>query len=143
MNLTSVNERFNIKKGFTMDSISLTQVTAFVVAVSMASFLVNADDDLAYTNEDNTVVNAENSANAEAIKKAIEEVKEPNDKFTFTSLDMDKNGMLSRQEVVEGKNEWLVKSFTKIDSNADESLTEQELVDFVAKKAAIMTDATK
>jgi len=143
MNLTSVNERFNIKKGFTMDSISLTQVTAFVVAVSMASFLVNADDDLAYTNEDNTVVNAENSANAEAIKKAIEEVKEPNDKFTFTSLDIDKNGMLSRQEVVDGKNEWLVKSFTKIDSNADESLTEQELVDFVAKKAAIMTDATK
>jgi Ca2+-binding EF-hand superfamily protein len=126
-----------------MDSISLTQVTAFVVAVSMASFLVNADDDLAYTNEDNTVVNAENSANAEAIKKAIEEVKEPNDKFTFTSLDIDKNGMLSRQEVIDGKNEWLVKSFTKIDSNSDESLTEQELVDFVAKKAATMTDATK
>jgi|TARA_R100001377_G_scaffold31072_1_gene16956 Ca2+-binding EF-hand superfamily protein len=126
-----------------MDSISLTQVTAFVVAVSMASFLVNADDDLAYTNEDNTVVNAENSANADAIKKAIEEVKEPNDKFTFTSLDMDKNGMLSRQEVVDGKNEWLVESFTKIDSNTDESLTEQELVDFVAKKAATMTAATK
>jgi hypothetical protein len=126
-----------------MDSISLTQVTAFVVAVSMASFLVNADDDLAYTNEDNTVVNAENSANADAIKKAIEEVKEPNDKFTFTSLDMDKNGMLSRQEVVDGKNEWLVESFTKIDSNTDESLTEQELVDFVAKKSATMTAATK
>ncbi|OUR80920.1 hypothetical protein A9Q75_09660 [Colwellia psychrerythraea] len=126
-----------------MDSISLTQVTAFVVAVSMASFLVNADDDLAYTNEDNTVVNAENSANAEAIQKAIEAVKEPNDKFTFTSLDTDKNGMLSRQEVVDGKNEWLVKSFTKIDSNADESLTEQELVDFVAKKAAAITATTK
>jgi Ca2+-binding EF-hand superfamily protein len=126
-----------------MNSINLTQVTAFVVAVSMASFLVSADDDLAYTNEDNTVVNAENSANAESIKKAIEEVKEPNDKFTFTSLDMDKNGMLSRQEVVDGKNEWLVESFTKIDSNADESLTEQELVDFVAKKAATMTVETK
>ena len=126
-----------------MDSTSLTQVTAFVVAVSMASFLVNADDDLAYTNEDNTVVNAENSANAEAIQKAIEVVKEPNDKFTFTSLDTDKNGMLSRQEVVDGKNEWLVKSFTKIDSNADESLTEQELVDFVAKKAAAITATTK
>lgn len=126
-----------------MDSISLTQVTAFVVAVSMASFLVNADDDVANSNEDNTVVNTENSANAEAIQKAIEAVKEPNDKFTFTSLDTDKNGMLSRQEVVDGKNEWLVKSFTKIDSNADESLTEQELVDFVAKKAAAITATTK
>ena len=119
-----------------MDSISLTQVTAFVVAVSMASFFVNADDELAYSNEDNTVVNAENSANAEAITAAIEEVKEPSDKFTFTSLDIDKNGMLSRQEVVDGENRWLVKSFTNIDSNADNSVTEQELVDFVAKKAA-------
>lgn len=126
-----------------MDSISLTQVTAFVVAVSMASFFVNADDELAYTNEDNSLVNAENSANAEAIIAAIEEVKAPSDKFTFTSLDLDKNGMLSRQEVVDGENEWLVKSFTNIDSNADNSVTEQELVDFVAKKAATMTAATK
>ncbi len=115
-----------------MDSISLTQVTAFVVTVSMASFFVNADDALAHPNENNPVVHAEKSASAEAIG----EVKAPNDKFTFTSLDTDKNGMLSRQEVVAGKNEWLVKSFTQMDSNTDDSVTEQELVDFVAKKAA-------
>ncbi|PKI12904.1 hypothetical protein [Colwellia sp. 12G3] len=115
-----------------MNSISLTQVTAFVVAVSMASFFVNADDALAHTTEDNTVVHAENSVSS----AVVEAVEESNDKFTFTSLDTDKNGKLSQQEVVAGKNEWLVKSFTQIDSNADKSLTEQELIDFVATTAA-------
>ncbi len=113
-----------------MNSISLTQVTAFVVAVSMASFLVNADNALAHTAEDNTVVHAENLANSEVV--VVEEAQEPNDKFTFASLDTDKNGKLNQQEVLVGKNEWLVKSFTQIDSNNDSSITEQELVNFVA-----------
>jgi hypothetical protein len=121
-----------------MNSISLTQVTVFVVAVSMASFFVSADDAQAHTGEDNTVVHSENSASSEI----IEEVIVTNDKFTFTSLDTDKNGKLSQQEVVAGNNEWLVKSFTKIDSNADKSLTEQELVDFVAKTTATTTAST-
>lgn len=118
-----------------MNSTSLTQVTVFVVAVSMASFFVNADEALAHTTEDNTVVHAKNSVST----KVAEEVNELNDKFTFTSLDTDQNGKLSQEEVVAGKNQWLVKSFTNIDSNADKSLTEQELVDFVAKKAAATT----
>ena len=122
-----------------MNSISLTQVTVFVVAVSMVSFFVTADNALAQPTQDNTVVHTGNSASAEV----IEEAKESNDKFTFTSLDTDKNGELSQPEVVVGKNEWLVKSFTQMDSNADGSLTEQELVDFVAKKAATITATTK
>ena len=122
-----------------MNSISLTQVTVFVVAVSMVSFFVTADDALAQPTQDNTVVHTGNSASAEV----IEEAKESNDKFTFTSLDTDKNGELSQPEVVVGKNEWLVKSFTQMDSNADGSLTEQELVDFVAKKAATIAATTK
>ena len=115
-----------------MNSISLTQVTAFVVAVSMASFFVNADEALAHSTEDNTAAHAEMSVSS----VVVEETKELTDKFTFTSLDTDKNGKLSQQEVVAGKNEWLVKSFKQIDSNADKSLTEQELVDFVAKTTA-------
>ena len=122
-----------------MNSINLTQVTVFVVAVSMVSFFVTADNALAQPTQDNTVVHTGNSASAEV----IEEAKESNDKFTFTSLDTDKNGELSQPEVVVGKNEWLVKSFTQMDSNADGSLTEQELVDFVAKKAATITATTK
>jgi Ca2+-binding EF-hand superfamily protein len=111
-----------------MNSISLTQVTVFVVAVCMASFFANADNALAHTTEDNAVVKAESSVSS----AVVEEAAKLNDKFTFTSLDTDKNGKLSQQEVLIGKNEWLVESFKQIDSNADKSITEQELVDFVA-----------
>ncbi|PKG83742.1 hypothetical protein CXF85_09545 [Colwellia sp. 75C3] len=119
-----------------MNSISLTQVTTFVVAVSLASFFVNADDALADTTEASTVIHSETSVITEIVEVAVEEIKEMNDKFTFTSLDTDKNGKLSQQEVIAGKNEWLVKSFSQIDSNTDKSLTEQELVDFVTTTVA-------
>jgi Ca2+-binding EF-hand superfamily protein len=112
-----------------MNSISLTQVTLFVVAVSMASFFVNANEASGHSTK---------TAHTEflASPEAAEKTKELTDKFTFTSLDNDKNGKLSQQEVLSGKNEWLVRSFKKIDSNADKALTEQELVDFVAKTTA-------
>ena len=118
-----------------MNNISLTQVTAFVVAVSLASFFVNADDALADTNEGSTLVHSETSVITEIVEVVIEEEQASNDKFTFTSLDIDKNGKLSQQEVITGKNDWLVKSFKQIDGNADKSLTEQELVNFVATAA--------
>ena len=70
----------------------------------------------------------------------FETIKESNDKFTFTSLDTDKDGKLSQQEVVTGKNAWLINSFKLIDNNADQQITEQELVGFVAKKAAMRAD---
>jgi hypothetical protein len=118
-----------------MNNISLTQVTAFVVAVSLASFFVNADDALADTNEGSTLVHSETSVITEIVEVVIEEEQASNDKVTFTSLDIDKNGKLSQQEVIAGKNDWLVKSFKQIDGNADKSLTEQELVNFVATAA--------
>lgn len=118
-----------------MNNISLTQVTAFVVAVSLASFFVNADDALADTNEGSNPVHSETSVITEIVEVVIEEEQASNDKFTFTSLDIDKNGKLSQQEVIAGKNDWLVKSFKQIDGNADKSLTEQELVNFVATAA--------
>jgi len=118
-----------------MNNISLTQVTAFVIAVSMASFFVN-DDAHAHAHarsaESNSTVDVEIATNP----TATEQESVLNDKFTFTSLDTDKDGKLNHQEVLAGKNEWLVKSFKKIDSNADELITEQELVDFVAKTTA-------
>jgi len=110
-----------------MSSISLTQFSAFIAAVCFASFFVNADDDLAQ----------ERAAPAQVekilLEQAVEAVEEEGDKFTFTSLDTDKNGKLSKQEVVAGKNDWLVRSFKHIDSNADNSITEQELVDYVSQ----------
>ena len=112
-----------------MKSISLTQVTAFVVVVSLAAFFVSAEDAFAHSIKDNSVAHSEHSISTEITDTVVE----TSERFTFTSLDTDKNGKLSQKEVNAGKNEWLVKSFKDIDSNADESLTEQELVDFVAK----------
>ncbi len=115
-----------------MNNISLTQVTAFVAAICMASFLVNADDALNHNHEGDSIAQTESPKVAEVIEAADE----PGERFTFTSLDTDKNGKLSHQEVIAGKNVWLVKSFKQIDANTDESLIEQELVDFVAKTTA-------
>ena len=115
-----------------MKSISLTQVTAFVVAVTMASFLVNAEKALAHNTEGNGANHREHAtASPVSENEALS-----TEKFTFTSLDSNKDGKLSEDEVLAGKNEWLVKSFKQIDSNSDELLTEQELVDFVSKTAA-------
>lgn len=110
-----------------MNSISLTQVSAFVAAVCMASFFVNADDELFHNHERSTAAQIEQTL----AEEPVEAIEESNDRFTFTSLDTDKNGKLSQKEVEAGKNEWLVKSFKQIDSNADKSITEQELVDYV------------
>jgi len=137
INLTSATKRFfkhfRANKRKIMNNISLMQVTVFITAVSMASFFVNADDALTHRLKADKTAQSESSVNSEATKLA----EESNDKFTFSSLDTDKNGMLSQQEVLNGKNDWLVKSFKQIDSNSDESLTEQELIDFVAKTSAV------
>ena len=121
-----------------MKSISLTQVTAFVVVVSLAAFFVSADDAFAHSIESNIVAHSEHSISTDV----TDTVEETSERFTFTSLDNDKDGKLSQQEVIAGKNEWLVKAFKQIDSNADKAITEQELVDFVAKNTAATT-ATK
>lgn len=116
-----------------MNSNSLMHISVFVVIVSMASFFVIADDALTNKSEQNTLVYAETSVKTVIVETPA--ATESSDKFTFTSLDTDKNGKLSQQEVHQGKNGWLKQSFNKIDSNADKAITEQELVDFVAKKA--------
>jgi len=116
-----------------MNSINLTQISVFVVAVSLASFFVNANDAFIDSAEESAVLQTEKST----VEDVAEVIEESNDSFTFTSLDTDRNGKLSQKEVLAGKNAWLVKSFQEIDSNEDESITEQELVNFVARTASI------
>lgn len=133
-----------------MKNISLTQVTSFVAAVCLASSFVNADDALTQSAEENAMITSEsyisdnNSVNAQPLEvnADIDEVQNEEasgDRFTFTSLDTDQNGKLNQQEVIAGKNQWLVKAFNDIDNNADDLLTEQELVDFAIQIAAIDT----
>lgn len=113
-----------------MKSISLTQLTAFVVAVCLASFFVNADEPAAQSNEESTVLMTQSDDSAEVVEE------DSNDRFTFTSLDLDQNGKLSQKEAVAGNNQWLIKAFYQIDKNDDEALTEQELVDYATYMVA-------
>ena len=109
-----------------MNNISLTQLSLLVAAVSLASFFVNANQTSNYTTNESGVLNTVKTTHLEAGEAS-------NERFTFTSLDSDQNGKLSKQEVIKSRNNWLAKAFGEIDANADKSLTEQELVDFAAQ----------
>ncbi len=119
-----------------MNSISLTQVTALVVVVCMVSFFVNADDELTHNHNDNQNASISSVATNLVSSKRLDKTEASNNRFTFSSLDTDKNGKLSHHEVIVGKGAWLAKSFQKIDINTDQFITEQELIDFVSKKNA-------
>jgi hypothetical protein len=119
-----------------MSSISLTQVTAMVVVVCMVSFFVNADDEQAYNHNHNKNASISSGVANPVSSKVLDKTEASNNRFTFSSLDTDKNGKLSHQEVTVGKGAWLAKSFKNIDINTDQFLTEQELIDFVGKKNA-------
>ncbi|TYK67374.1 hypothetical protein [Colwellia echini] len=125
-----------------MNNISLTQISLFVAAVCLVSFFVNADEVLApYNMEETTEVVTNittNNTNVE-LTEEIQQVEETSDRFTFTSLDSDQNGKLSQQEVIAGKNNWLMKAFNEIDANTDAAITEQELVNFATYLASNVT----
>lgn len=116
-----------------MKSISLTKVSLLVVAASMASFFTKANETTAQLISQN-MTHVESSV----VNNVEEPVTKRGDRFTFTSLDTDRNGRLNHQEVIAGNNEWLMQSFTKIDVNTDRSLTEQELVEFVTRSNVII-----
>ena len=125
-----------------MNNISLMQISFFVAAVCLVSFFVNADDALtAYNMEETTEIYTEitnNPASVEVTQNS-EDVEDTSDRFTFTSLDSDQNGKLSQQEVIAGKNDWLLRTFNEIDSNTDALITEQELVNFATFMASTIT----
>lgn len=117
-----------------MKAISLTQVSVLVVLASMASFFSNANNVVSHEQSNNKLTDV-----ATSIVDGINENSEQHgDRFTFTSLDTDKDGKLNQQEVIAGNNEWLMQSFKKIDINIDDSLTEQELVEFVTRSNLII-----
>ncbi len=102
-----------------MKNISLTKVSVMVFTAITASFIVNANDS-AIANESFIEV------------AAIDQSKQKIDKIAFNAIDTDKNGLLSLEEVMASNNQVLVTSFKKIDSNADSSVSQQELTSFLA-----------
>jgi Ca2+-binding EF-hand superfamily protein len=96
-----------------MKNISLSQISSVVVIMLAASFFVSA-------NEVSTIITAADKP----VKQSINEV-------VFNTLDLDKDGSLSKAEIISSNNEVLVSSFQKIDSNADLLVSKKELADFV------------
>jgi Ca2+-binding EF-hand superfamily protein len=94
-----------------MKNISLTQVTVVVWIAFTASFFVNADDSAKELNQKSSAL--------------------VQDQFIFNSLDTNKDGALSKEEVKVSKNQLLTKSFQQIDGNNDGLLSKEELVAFV------------
>jgi hypothetical protein len=96
-----------------MKTINLSQISSIVVIMLAASFFVSANEaDVTVTPRAEPVI----------INDAV-----------FNSLDLNKDGSLSKSEITSSKNEVLAKSFQKIDSNADLLLSKQELADFVVQ----------
>jgi len=109
--------RNNIK-GHKMKNISLINVSMIVVAATLASSFVSADDQL--TSQLNGQVEY-----AELI----------------ASLDSDNDGLLSQAEIITSKVKVLPDAFDKIDLNNDEKISEKEFNDFLvninAKKVVV------
>jgi len=94
-----------------MKTISLTQVTTLVWVAFTASFFVNADDSAIDLNQKPSAL--------------------IQDQFIFSSLDTDKDGALSKEEVKASKNKLLARSFAEIDGDGNGLLSKEELVAFV------------
>ncbi len=101
-----------------MKNISLSKVSVMVLAAITSSFLVNAND--------STIAN-------ESIpeKAVVEQSEQKLAKLAFNTLDKDKNGLLSQEEIGDSKNQILEQSFNKIDSNKDLSLSQEELAAYI------------
>ncbi len=100
--------RNNIK-GHKMKNISLINVSMIVVAATLTSNFVSANDKL-------TAQISEQVSYSELI----------------ANLDSDKDGLLSQTETSASKVKVLQAAFEKIDSNSDEKISEKEFNDFLA-----------
>jgi hypothetical protein len=118
-----------------MQNITLTQLTVIIAAICMVSFFVNAG-----VNESNTIqyygvetVEISSKDHSYEEKLTFNKVKLSNNKFIFSTVDQNNNGELSYQEVLLTKSQWLLSSFSAIDTDTNDSITEKEIVDFAYK----------
>ena len=96
-----------------MNNVSLMKVTGLVLVVAFASTLVNANE------KPKTTVST--------VSQLVDE------KELFTPLDTDKNGLLSKKEVLESSNTLLQKEFDKIDVNSDSDISQEEFKVYLSK----------
>jgi hypothetical protein len=116
-----------LNKGIEMNHISLKKVTLVVSTCVLASYFVSAEDKLRHVD---VPVVMEVTAKIDATKaKVTKGLASPVNDISalLTQLDSDKNGLLSKAEVMASKNELLAKHFNDIDKNADLAISKEEL----------------
>lgn len=101
-----------------MKKISLLEVSVFVVVAAVASAAVNAGDEVTKLENVDSKVKAVN-------------VVEPTS--LFEPLDKDSNGLITQSELSGDKSSLLTKQFKKIDINADNAISKEELTAYLAK----------
>ncbi len=115
-----------------MQNITLTQLTLVIATICMVSFLVNADDTQRNLLQNQGVIFSSAGVKVERYNGISTHggAKPTTNKFVFSSVDQNNNGKLSYQEVLSTKSQWLLSSFNAIDSNTDNFITEQEIVEY-------------
>jgi len=106
-----------------MEAISLKKVTAIVGICIIGSYLVSANA----TANDLKVENKLTKANITISESALSQFSPLIEKF-----DLDKNGLLSKQEVKAAELENLLNNFDEIDLNTDSGISEEEFNQFIA-----------
>ncbi|WP_448212831.1 hypothetical protein [Colwellia sp. MEBiC06753] len=116
-----------------MKNISLLKLSAFVVIGAALSSVVKADNNLADKAKADAKANVavEKSSVARSANVKADEVVAHTE--LFEPLDADKNGVITEVELGSANNELLKKEFKKIDVNADNGISQQELKDYLAK----------
>ena len=112
-------------KGIAMNHISLKKVTLIVSTCVLASYFVSAEEKVSSFDTPTVAVASTKIATAVNDTSAL-----------LTQFDSDKNGLLSKAEVMASKNELLAEHFNAIDKNADSAISKSELKGyFTALKA--------
>ena len=109
-----------------MNNISLMKISLIVVAATLASCFVSADDDIKKD------INKLKQEVKQSINKLNTEIdKQPSFSDLIAKLDRNNNGQLSKSEITLTNNELLEKAFNKIDLNADAEITQKEFETFL------------
>jgi Ca2+-binding EF-hand superfamily protein len=118
-----------------MKNVSLTKVTAVVVFAAFASNFVMANGDVKTLSAKAVPVKA---ASAKVVSIKTEQIS-----FSqlINELDSDKNGLLSQAEVLASESKLLLTEFTKMDTDGDSQISEEEFNQYIAQTKDVVPAA--
>lgn len=113
-----------------MNTISLKKVTAVVLTCAIGSYVANA-------NEGDAKLDVKTNVEAAVKTSEVAMVSESKTPSKFAMLvekfDLDKDGLLSKAEILSSKSEKLVELFAKMDLNTDAGISEAEFNQYIAQ----------